>query len=215
MKILVAAWLWMMTVGLCLVKGNLQHGLITTTISIPYSHILHPMLILFLIKLFQFNLPHTSSIILKLISYFQLTMSIQNPIILQGASLNKQAKRRREPRGLTSHLTMISGRERLWRTSRTIYIVKRQRCTFHFIFKSFTRRAKTKKLPMTSERFRQLFCIKVSWWALSVVFPCNSPLQPHWSCQSNPAGCCKDYTCRCNIFGTNCRWPLGRLRGNN
>ena len=123
MKILVAAWLWMMTVGLCLVKGNLQHGLITTTISIPYSHILHPMLILFLIKLFQFNLPHTSSIILKLISYFQLTMSIQNPIILQGASLNKQAKRRREPRGLTSHLTMISGRERLWRTSRTIFIV--------------------------------------------------------------------------------------------
>ena len=30
--------------------------------------------------------------------------------------------------------------------------------------------------------------------------------QPHWSCQANPSGCCEDYTCRCNLFGTNCRY---------
>ena len=40
MKILGASWLLLMTVGLCLVKGNLQPGLITTTIiSLPYFYI--------------------------------------------------------------------------------------------------------------------------------------------------------------------------------
>ena len=30
-------------------------------------------------------------------------------------------------------------------------------------------------------------------------------IQPNWSCRPGRRSCCKNFTCRCNLFGTNCR----------
>merc|ERR1711872_338070 len=42
--------------------------------------------------------------------------------------------------------------------------------------------------PRDPELLKRVFCI-----------------QPNWSCQTNTATCCEGFTCRCNLFGTNCR----------